>query len=107
MVRHPKTSLASLTWLLQQEWLFVQRVVPGIRDTFAPIEEAIVESFIPPLVGDPSVDCCSLRRLMALPVKRGGMGLPNLVATADSSYLTLVKGTRTLTEVGGVQPCQV
>ena len=75
-VRHPQAALAGLTRSLQQEWLFVQRVVPGIRTAFAPIEEAIAGEFIPALVGDPSVDCRALRRLMALPVKRGGDGAP-------------------------------
>ena len=97
-VRHPQAALAGLTRSLQQEWLFVQRVVPGIQGLFAPVEEANAEAFIPILVGGALVDCRSLRCLMALPVKRGGMGLPNPVLTADPSYSTSVEVTWTLTE---------
>ena len=70
----------------------------GIWDASVPIEEVITEAFIPTLVGDLLVDYCSLWRLMALLMKRGGMGFPNPVATADLSYLTLVKVTWTLIE---------
>jgi len=98
VVRHPQAALAGLTRSLQQEWLFVQRVVPGIRDAFTPIEEVIAEEFIPALVGDPSANCRLLRRLMVLPGKRGGMGLPNPVLTADPSYSASVEVTQTLTQ---------
>ena len=87
-VRHLQAALTTLTRSLKQEWLYLQRVVPGVQVAFSPIEKVIAKEFIPALVGDPLVDHCSLWCLIALPVKPGKMGLLNLVEMADTSYLT-------------------
>ena len=43
---HPQSAYAGLQKSLQQEWSFVQRVIPGIRDAFGPVEEALQENFL-------------------------------------------------------------
>ena len=35
--KHPQTAYAGLQKSLQQEWVFVQRDTPGIRDAFGPV----------------------------------------------------------------------
>ena len=49
--RFPQTSFAALTRPLQTEWTYLQRVVPDVALSFAPIEEALAESFLPALFG--------------------------------------------------------
>ena len=36
--KHPQSAYAGLQKSLQQDWEFMQRVTPGIRDAFGPAE---------------------------------------------------------------------
>ena len=47
--KHPQSSYDGLQKLIQQEWSFMQRVIPDIRDTFGPVVEALRETFLPAL----------------------------------------------------------
>ena len=47
--KHPQSAYAELQKSLQQEWAFVQRVTPGISDTFIPVETSLKETFVPAL----------------------------------------------------------
>ena len=47
--KHPQSPYARLQNSLQQEWVFVQRVTPGIGDAFVPVEEALQETLFPAL----------------------------------------------------------
>jgi hypothetical protein len=84
-LRHPETALAGLQKLLQQEWQFVQRVIDGIGDDFATIEEAISNLFLPVLFGD-SIECDYSRKVVELPVKSTGLALPSPIDTSESFY---------------------
>ena len=74
--RYPQTAYAGLAMSLQHEWQYLQRVIPEVGAFMDPIEEAIREEFLPALFGgDLTVDD-DLRELLALGVKRAGLGLP-------------------------------
>ena len=45
----PQTAYAGLAWSLQLEWQYLQRVTPGIAESFSPIEDAIATEFLPAL----------------------------------------------------------
>ena len=75
----------------------MRRVIPRISKEFAPIRQTIFETFLPTFIGDPLVYFHALRKQLVLPVKFGGMGLPDPVMTAYPLYSTSVKVTRTLT----------
>ena len=75
----------------------MRRVIPRISKEFAPIRQTIFETFFPTFIGDPLVYFHALRKRLVLPVKFGGMGLPDPVTTAYLLYSTSVKMTRTLT----------
>ena len=47
--KHPQSANAGLQKSLQQEWSFVQRVVPNIGDAFGAVEQALQDAFIPAL----------------------------------------------------------
>jgi hypothetical protein len=53
-VGYPQTAYASLTFCLQNEWQYVQRVVLDTAPFFAPLESDIWTSFLPALLGIPS-----------------------------------------------------
>ena len=60
------------------------RTIPNISQLFGPLEEAIRENFIPALIGRKISDL--ERRFLALPVRLGGIGIPNPIITADTEY---------------------
>ena len=47
--KHPHSAYAGLQKSLQQEWSFVQRVTPGVGEAIGPVEEALMEIFVPAL----------------------------------------------------------
>ena len=47
--RHPQLAYAGLGMLLQSEWQYLQRTVPGVGTLMGPIEEALREK-VPPLL---------------------------------------------------------
>ena len=47
--KHPQSAYAGLQKSFQQEWIFVQRVTPGVGDAFGPVDEALKDIFVPAL----------------------------------------------------------
>ena len=82
--KHPQYAYAGLQKSLQQEWAFVQRVAPGIGDTFGPVEEEIAKAFLPELFKGAG-DGASGRVITRLPVKQAGMALPDPTRTAPEN----------------------
>ena len=83
--QHPQSAYAGLQKSLQQEWAFVQRVTPGVGETFGPVEETLREIFVPALFiglkeGVPA------RKNTRLPVKQTDLALPDPVQTAPENW---------------------
>ena len=83
--KDPHSAYSGLKKSLQQEWAFVQRVTPGVRDSFDPLEDALKETFVPALFkglqeGVPE------RGVTRLPVKQAGLDLPNPTQTAPENW---------------------
>ena len=78
-------------------WTYVQRTIPNIGDLFEPLEKCIREKFIPALIGRHISD--TERKILALPVRLGGIGIPNPVMTADHEFSASVDITHSLTEI--------
>jgi len=84
--RFPQTAYAGLAKSLQLEWQYLQRVVPGIGATLAPIEDAITQTFLPALIAEPTAAIQRLRETTTLPVRYAGLGVPNPGTTARQNY---------------------
>ena len=91
--RFPQTAYAGLVQSLQGEWQYLQRVVPGTSEAFAPLEAAISEVFLPALLEEPSENLVPMRKLLALSSRQAGLGVPNPQETAIASYQASVKST--------------
>jgi hypothetical protein len=86
-VRYPQSAYAGLQKSLQQEWKFLQRVVPEIGDRFAGVEQAISANFLPALF-DKKIEENDKRRVLAgLPIKHAGLALPDPTTSAEDNYL--------------------
>jgi hypothetical protein len=94
-IHHPQAAYTALTRSVQCEWQYLQRTVAGCGLWFAPIEEALTERFLPTLLQVPQISP-ELRRLYALPVKFGGLGIPDPTRTADAAFATSQAATEHL-----------
>ena len=93
----PQAALSAFTKALCHRWTFIQRTIPGIKDLFMPLEKCIRDTFIPAVIGRKVSDIH--RRLFALPIRLGGMGIINPVEAADKEYDTSVKVTEYLVDL--------
>ncbi len=97
-VRYPQMAYASLTFCLQNEWQYVQRVVLDTAPFFAPLESEIWMSFLPALLGIPSTKIDGeYRQLLTHGVKQGGLAIRNPVDTAPSIHSASLAATCHLT----------
>ena len=80
----PQLAHSAFTKALCMRWSYMQRTIPGISHYFEPLEEAIREKFIPAVVGKKLNDID--HRVIAQPVRFGGLGILNPVSTADLQY---------------------
>ena len=95
--RYPQTAYAGMAFSLQAEWQYLQRVTEGVGEHFAPIEEAIAGVFLPALFQLKKEEIASMRSLLSLSVRWGGLGLPNPVQSARTSFDTSTAVTSMLT----------
>ena len=93
----PQLALSAFTKALCMRWCFVQRTISNTSHLFEPLEECIREKLIPAIVGRKISDL--ERRLLALPVRFGGIGILNPVETANFEYETSIKITGNLTNI--------
>ena len=91
-----QSALSSFTRAISHRWTYVQRTVPCTGHLFQSLEKVIREKLIPALVGRKVSDI--ERRIPALPVRLGGIGLSNPVL-ADREYSASVSITRNLANV--------
>ena len=96
--RFPQTAYTGLVRSLQMEWTYVQRVIPNIEDSFAPVEHALTHHFLPALLGETPANLNKLRQLSRFPVKLAGLGIPDPVASAPGNFTTSVAVTAELAE---------
>ena len=75
-------------------WSFMQRTISDISHLFQPLEDVIRTQFIPAVIGRKVSDV--ERRILALPVRFGGIGVLNPVKTADVEYDISVRITSNL-----------
>ena len=87
---------------LQQEWLFIQRVTDSedsINNIYQPIEQALVDEFIPNLfLMEQENMLPELRNITKLPVKDCGLALPDPTQTASTNNKTSKDSTAHLTQ---------
>lgn len=80
----PQSAFSAFTFGLKHKWNYLIRTIPNISHLLQPLEDEIMNNFIPSLLGFP---CNQLARdILALPARLGGMGLINPVKTADIEF---------------------
>ena len=93
----PQAAYSCFTKAIAHRWTYVQRTIPNIAHLFTPLEKAIREKLIPAIVGRNVSEM--ERKIFALPVKLGGMGLYNPTLTADEEFQASSIITANLTDI--------
>ena len=88
----PQLAHSAFTKALSMRWSFMQRTIPDISHHFTPLEEAIRENLIPAIIGRRVNDI--ERRILAQPVRYGGLGILNPVVTSDTEFQSSITITR-------------
>ena len=98
--RFPQTAYACMQRSLQAQWQYLQRVTPtNFCYCFQPLEDAIRKDFLPALLSvDAEAITALTRSLFALPVRFGGLGLPDPTATHENNYKSSIAATRLLVD---------
>ena len=92
--RFPQTAYAGLTKSLQNEWTYLQRVVPGADAAMAPLEDAITRTFLPALFQEQPEDRLhELRVQISLAVKAAGLGIHHPVHCGGTNHATSLEVT--------------
>ena len=65
-------------------WSYLQRTIPNTSHHFEPLEDIIKKKLILSIVGRKVTP--QERRIIALPVRHGGLGIPNPVETANFEF---------------------
>ena len=81
----PQCALSGLTKSLQADLSFSHRVSGGSIQPFQPLENLLMEKFLPEILGTSSISSME-RRLFRLPARKGGLGVSNATSFADESY---------------------
>jgi len=82
----PQMAHAGLSKSLQHEWQYLQRVIPDVGPTLAPIEAALTETFLPALLVATDEETKCLCELTTLPIHHVGMGIPNPENSTSTCY---------------------
>ena len=93
----PQIALAAFTRELCRRWTYTQRKIPDIGTNFKPLEDTIHNILIPAIIGRP-VNTLE-RRLLALPVRFGGLGLQDPSNASQMEYLSSIRITEELTSL--------
>ena len=80
----PQAAYSSYTKAISHRWTYIQRTIPNIGNLFAPLEDTIREKLIPALVGRKVSDM--ERKILAMPVRMGGIGIANPMLTAEHEF---------------------
>ena len=91
---YPQAAYAGLTFSLQNEWQYVQRLTSDTAAHFATLEMAIRTKFLPALLGIAASDLDGeFRKLLTHGVKTGGIAIRNSVDTAVHVHETSLLAT--------------
>ena len=96
-VDEPQLAYSAYTKALCMRWCFIQRTIPDSGQYFLPLENVIRQKLIPAIIGRNVSDI--ERRLLALPVRLGGMGIQNPTTTAEIEFKNSMLATRFLSQI--------
>ena len=89
----PQASYAAFTAGFRHKVTYFMRTIPNLEEVLKPLDEAIDKSFIPAII-EGHVLSSDDRKLLSLPVRLGGMGIPIFTDICQREYNNSVKATQ-------------
>ena len=96
--REPQIAYSAYVYGLSKRWNYVCRTTPGVAERLVPLEQVTRDEFIPAIINRLFSCTDKLRKIMALPPRYGGLGIPVLMDIADKEYQFSCRATRMLKE---------
>ena len=96
-VTEPQAAYTAFTFGMKHKWNYLMRTVPNIGPLLEPLEEVINGRFIP-AISNGHFPSERERRLVALPPRMGGLGIPNPQELAHVEFQNSARLTASLTE---------
>ena len=90
---YPQSAHSAFTHSVSSQWTYLQRVMDGDGEEYAPLQTTIHQLFTPSLLGREVLG--DEHTLFSLPAKLGGLAICNPTSTGSSAYTT----SRAATEV--------
>ena len=85
--QHSQLDYSGLGMLLQLQWQYLQKTVPGVGTLMGPIQEALREKLFPALFEGKESNA-NFRKILGHSVKHGGLGILDPRLSAESAYNT-------------------
>ena len=93
----PHSAYTAYTHGLRHKYTYVMRTIPNAGNLLQPLENAIRNQLIPTLTEQHQISEIE-RSLIALPVKLGGLGIPNPCKDAQHEFENSIHLTKNLTD---------
>ena len=89
----PQASYSAFTAGFRHKVTYFMRTIPNLEEVLKPLDEAIDKSFIPAITED-HVLSADDRKLLALPVRLGGLGIPIFTEICQKEFNYSLKATQ-------------
>ena len=95
---HPQASYAAFTHGFINKWTYCMRTNPHLTSSLQPLEDAIRQCLIPAITGRTAISDLD-RELFSLPVRLGGLNIPNPTIISPQEYHASLKVTAPLVDI--------
>ena len=96
---HPHASYAVAVRSLVPRWKFISRAMECGPGVLAPIDSSVTDKLLPAVTGHHFSDDSPLRRLLSLPCRRGGIGLPIASVVAEHEHQRALRATEPMRDL--------
>ena len=95
-LKQPQAAYVAVSKSLQNEWSYLQRVLPECEELFSPLRQSLLNEFFPALAGTPINDLEF--SILEKPTRMAGLGIRDPVASSKHCYETSKAATKILSE---------
>ena len=93
----PQSAYAAFTSGFRHKMTYFMRTIPNLQDVLKPLDKFITEKFIPAIT-EGHILSSDDRKLLSLPVRMGGMGIPIFTESCIREYSNSLDTTKALRE---------
>ena len=92
--KQPQAAYVAVSKSLQNEWSYLQRIHPDCDELFNPLRTALINHFIPSLIGNPITEIEF--QIFEKPTRMAGLGIRDPVNNSIQAFNTSLESTKIL-----------